>query len=96
MPRRYGAGSTTPSRWRDGKTERRRFVGNNAVDTGALAALGLRWPCTVAEVKAAYRERVKVAHPDCGGSAEAFISLTERYKLAQLVVERRTAGRPAG
>jgi hypothetical protein len=38
----------------------------------AARSLGLRWPCTAAELKAAWRRVAKVAHPDRGGSAEAF------------------------
>jgi hypothetical protein len=38
----------------------------------AAKALGLAWPCSVAEFKAAWRRLVKTAHPDQGGTAEAF------------------------
>ena len=36
----------------------------------ALTLLGLSLPCTMAQVKAAYRKRVKQFHPDHGGSHE--------------------------
>lgn len=42
---------------------------------GAPAAaelLGLRWPCTAAELKAAWRRVAKATHPDQGGTAEGF------------------------
>lgn len=38
----------------------------------AAAALGLGWPCTAAELKAAWRRFAKAAHPDQGGTVEAF------------------------
>ncbi len=43
----------------------------------ACQLLGLSPACTPAEVEAAYRARVRVAHPDRGGSAEQFRALTE-------------------
>ncbi len=38
----------------------------------AAKVLGLAWPCTEAQLKAAWRRVVKTAHPDQGGTAEAF------------------------
>src|SRR3954464_15489438 len=37
-----------------------------------IQALGLTMPCTTEEVLEAYRERVKVLHPDRGGSRREF------------------------
>lgn len=48
----------------------------------ALAALGLAPPCTVADVRRAFRERAKTAHPDAGGSDAAFIALRRSYEQA--------------
>ena len=47
-----------------------------------LVVLGLSWPCTVAEVKEAYRRLVKRAHPDGGGSHDEFLALQEAYEQA--------------
>ncbi len=38
---------------------------------------------TLAEVEAAYRRLAKAAHPDAGGSAEAFRELAEAYRQAK-------------
>jgi hypothetical protein len=47
-----------------------------------LAVLGLTFPCTVTQVRDAYRDRVRQAHPDHGGSHEGFIALREAYEEA--------------
>ena len=47
-----------------------------------LMLLGLSIPCTIAEVKAAYRKRVKQFHPDHGGSHEEFLGLQAAYEEA--------------
>lgn len=47
-----------------------------------LTRLGLALPCTIAEVKAAYRNRVKQVHPDQGGSHEEFLALQTAYEEA--------------
>jgi hypothetical protein len=45
-----------------------------------LAVLGLSWPCTVDDVKRAYRRLARKTHPDHGGDAEAFRNLTTAYE----------------
>lgn len=57
----------------------------SAVDaTGtAFAALGLDPDASAAEVRAAYRERVKRIHPDRGGDEEAFKRLRAAYTEAR-------------
>lgn len=45
-----------------------------------FAVLGLSPGATVADVKAAYRERVKQYHPDQGGSVENFLRVQEAYE----------------
>lgn len=40
------------------------------------------WPKSKEEVKRAYRELVKTAHPDNGGSAEAFQKLVDAFEQA--------------
>jgi hypothetical protein len=49
----------------------------------AFATLGLDPSASLAEVKAAYRERVKEAHPDHGGDQEEFRRLREAYTAAK-------------
>jgi len=44
--------------------------------------LGLSVPFTRDEVMAAFRARAKVAHPDTGGSTQAFVRLTQARDLA--------------
>ena len=47
----------------------------------ALDVLGLTcWPCTAAEVRAAYRRLARERHPDTGGTHEAFLALREAYE----------------
>jgi hypothetical protein len=47
-----------------------------------LKVLNLSWPCTIADVRKAYRGLVKQAHPDGGGSHEKFLELQEAYEQA--------------
>ena len=47
-----------------------------------LAVLGLRPPVTVDDVKQAYLEKAKTAHPDRGGDPQAFIRLHEAFEQA--------------
>jgi hypothetical protein len=49
--------------------------------------LGLSWPCTRQEIKQAFRTKVKTAHPDNGGSSEAFQSLYKAYQEALTLVD---------
>jgi hypothetical protein len=47
-----------------------------------FSLLGLPFPCTVAEVKMAYRRLAKHAHPDQGGSHGEFLELQAAYGQA--------------
>ena len=49
---------------------------------GCLLALGLKLPCTEADVKQAYRELAQVHHPDRGGDREEFASLQRNFDNA--------------
>jgi hypothetical protein len=51
-----------------------------------IAALGLGWPCDLADVKAAFRRPSHEVHPDKGGSAEAFQRLRRTYEEALALV----------
>ena len=56
-----------------------------------LAALGLRLPCSEAELLIAYRERVKVLHPDHGGDKRLFLRLQQHFEQALEVVRESNA-----
>jgi hypothetical protein len=47
-----------------------------------LAVLGLSPPVTVEDVKQAYLDKAKSAHPDRGGDAAAFVRLHEAFEQA--------------
>lgn len=49
----------------------------------AFRTLGITRDADEAEVKAAYREKVKAAHPDRGGSEEDFARVQEAYATAK-------------
>ncbi|WP_435152860.1 J domain-containing protein [Haladaptatus sp. DFWS20] len=55
------------------------------VDTtrAAFAILGVPTGATLAEIKSAYREKVKVVHPDHGGTQEEFQRVREAYTTAK-------------
>jgi hypothetical protein len=42
--------------------------------------LGLPWPCSRGEIRAAYRRLALQTHPDRGGSAEAFRRVNDAYE----------------
>jgi hypothetical protein len=58
-----------------------------------MAALGLLPPYTAEDVRMAYREKAKAAHPDRGGSPEQFQKLHEAYERALEYVKFRSGRR---
>lgn len=52
----------------------------------SLAALGLRAGATKADIKRAYKRLARKAHPDGGGSHEAFMKLNQAYEQAMRFV----------
>jgi hypothetical protein len=52
----------------------------------AIAALGLRMPCTEEDLKRAYRTRVKKLHPDHGGDQRRFLLLQAHFEEALSIV----------
>jgi hypothetical protein len=54
-----------------------------------MVILGLLPPYTIEDVKAAYRDKVKLAHPDRGGSVEAFNDIQTAFERAQAYLEFR-------
>ena len=69
---------------------RRRFSGIPDWARGdtprAIAALGLRLPCTEEDLKRAYRTRVKKLHPDHGGDQRRFLLLQSHFEEALAIV----------
>lgn len=58
----------------------------------AFARLGLSSAADTASIRAAYRERVKAAHPDHGGDRASFRRLREAYTVARDHADRPEAG----
>lgn len=56
----------------------------------AVAALGLRMPCTEEDLKSAYRQRVKLLHPDHGGDQRRFMLLQQQFEEALAIVNAET------
>lgn len=52
-----------------------------------LQVLELSWPCSRVDVKQAYRRLSLTRHPDCGGSAQAFIELKNAHDEAVAFLE---------
>ncbi len=46
----------------------------------AYEALGIGPPCTVGEIKEAYRRRAREAHPDRGGNPDDFRAIEAAYR----------------
>jgi hypothetical protein len=59
------------------------------IPAGAFAALGLPTAASMVEIKAAYRRRALVLHPDRGGDAAAMAALNAAYEDASWYAEWR-------
>ena len=47
-----------------------------------IQALGLKLPCTTDDVLTAYRQKVKLLHPDRGGNRQDFLKLQRHFEQA--------------
>ena len=56
--------------------------------------LGLRRSASVEEIRAAYRKAAKQAHPDRGGSAEAFVRVQRAAEFLLAEAAKRGSGGP--
>ncbi len=77
---REGARRSRHNGFRGGPRGTRLRMGNDGAHSH-FAVLGLAPSATLAEVKAAYREKVKEHHPDQGGAVQDFIRLQEAYEF---------------
>jgi len=64
--------------------------GTNNIRPACLDVLGVATPCTMTDVKVAYRAKVRAAHPDTGGSHDRFIRLEKAFHEALDYVARRS------
>ena len=55
----------------------------------AFGRMRLGHTATKAEAKAAFRTYAKLAHPDCGGTPEAFRELKEAFDVVMRVIAER-------
>jgi hypothetical protein len=53
-----------------------------------IRGLGLKLPCTTEDILGAYREKVKVLHPDRGGDRRKFLRLQEQFEQAMALLEK--------
>lgn len=60
--------------------------GQRSTDRPWLSVLGLSWPCSIVDVRRAYRRLALVRHPDRGGSDAAFNALTKARDAALLAI----------
>jgi hypothetical protein len=54
----------------------------------AASVLGLAWPATADEIKAAYRRLAKQNHPDLGGDLQQFQHIQDAYQQLMAVIGR--------
>jgi uncharacterized membrane protein len=57
-----------------------------------LVAMGLRMPCTEADVLRSYRKKVKRLHPDRGGDQRRFLVLQADFEQALAYVREQVRG----
>ena len=53
-----------------------------------IQALGLTLPCTTEEVLSAYRQKVKLLHPDRGGDRRQFLRLQTHFEQAMALLAK--------
>jgi hypothetical protein len=73
-------------------TRREAAMGGAAGREHAFGVLGIRPPCTVGDIKTAYRQRALEVHPDRGGSPGDFEAVEAAYR--QLLREAQAPLRP--
>ncbi len=61
-------------------------IGLSVASPSAFAVLGLPSSATQPEIKRAYKRLAKSAHPDGGGTHEAFLKLNQAYEQAMRMV----------
>lgn len=54
-----------------------------------ILALGLTLPCTADDIRAAYRRKVKLLHPDLGGDRQEFLRLQSHFEQAIALIADR-------
>jgi len=54
-----------------------------------ILALGLTLPCTADDIRAAYRRKVKLMHPDLGGDRREFLRLQSHFEQAIALIADR-------
>lgn len=67
-------------RWARGQTPR------------CLSALGVQLPCTREQLMNAYRQKVKLLHPDRGGDRKRFMRLQADFEEAMELITRQAEG----
>lgn len=61
----------------------------------SIAAMGLMMPCTVDDLKQAYRQKVMQLHPDRGGDQRRFLRLQAEFEEALGILTQLEAARQA-
>jgi len=69
--------------------------GTEALHAAYAEILDVAWPCTAEELDAAYRQAVKQAHPDAGGTNEQFVRVQRAYELLKSAMEMAAAAAAA-
>lgn len=57
------------------------YLGVSQTVEEALVVLGLKYPCSVEEIKQAYRQMAKTHHPDHGGDQITFMRVQTAYQM---------------
>jgi hypothetical protein len=79
------------------KTQRQRYIWyredlnlvREVPDPPGFRQLGLSWPCTKEDLEKRWRELAHTTHPDKGGSAQEFHTVSQAYRTAKSVFESR-------
>ena len=63
------------------------YQARTSAEPACFAKLNLEFPSTIAEVRRAFRQLAKTAHPDRGGDHDEFLALQAAYEMALRLCE---------
>lgn len=73
-----------------GRARRKRRCSAAGEDRSAFGILGIAWPCTEADLRAAWKRAAFERHPDRGGTHADFVALQRAYEECLSVVRAST------
>lgn len=81
--KKYGGGKSSGDYHRDFYGGERSYGSGKVYTPAFCSVLGIEyWPCTLLDVKRAYRLKALETHPDRGGTQDEFVQVNDAYQQA--------------